>query len=102
VLSTKAVFIRADDGEIEFEAVMASMVSVSILGGLALAALVWCFLGFTRAMKEPLGFTGFLFRFYQDTRNMRKRQAVILEFPLFPSSHTTTAERKRREKVGGD
>jgi hypothetical protein len=81
---------------------MASMVSVSILGGLALAALVWCFLGFTRAMKEPLGFTGFLFRSYQDTRNMRKRKTVILEFPLFPSSHTTTAERKRREKVGGN
>jgi hypothetical protein len=99
VLSTKAVSIRAEDREIGFEAVMASVVSVLILGSLAVAALVWCFLGFTHAMKEPPGFTGFLFRFHQDRRNMRKGKATILEFPSFPPNHMIAAERKRHEKV---
>jgi hypothetical protein len=99
VLSTKAVFIRADDREIEFEAVMASMVSVSILGGLALAALVWCFLGFTRALHEPPKFAGWLVQPQQNFRNGRNSRVRLLEFPLFPANHTSAAGQARREKI---
>jgi hypothetical protein len=84
---------------------MAGMVSVLVLGSLAVAALVWCFLGFTRAMKEPPGFTGFLFSFHQDPSNMNKRdmskrKTALLEFPSFLPSHTAAAGRKRHEKIG--
>ncbi len=84
---------------------MASMVSVFILGSLAIAALVWCFLGFTRAMKEPPGLTGLLFSLHQDPRNtskrnVHKRKAALLELPSFLPSHTGTAGRKRHEKIG--
>jgi hypothetical protein len=81
---------------------MASMVSVSLslLGILALAGLVWCFLGFTRALHEPPKFVGWLFHLQQDSRNERNSRARLLEFPLFPANHTSAAGQVRREKVG--
>lgn len=80
---------------------MASVVTVSILGILALATLVWCFIGFTRALHEPPIFTGWLFHLKQNSWNARKRRATVLEFPVFHANHTMAAKRTRREKVAG-
>ena len=79
---------------------MASLVTVSILGTLGLAALLWCFLGFTRALQEPPTFTGWLFHLQQRSLDACKRQAKVLEFPVFHPNHTIAGERPRREKVG--
>ncbi len=79
---------------------MASMVSVSVLGILALVALVWCLIGFTRALHEPPRFAGWLFRLQQDSRQGRNKGARLLELPLFPANHTSAAGQVRREKVG--
>ena len=96
-----ACFLSRAPARIGFEAAMAGMVTVSILGILAIAALVWCFLGFTRALYEPPGLSGRLFHLQQDSRNARRRQATVLEFPLFPSTQEIAAGREHREKAGG-
>jgi hypothetical protein len=77
---------------------MVSLVLVSSLGILALAAMVWCFLGFTRALHEPPKIAGWLFQLQPNSGNARKWQATILEFPF---NHTSAADRMRREKLEG-
>lgn len=81
---------------------MVRIALVLILGSLSIAALVWCFLGFTRALQDPPRLSGVLFHLHPESQKMHRRQAAVLEFPAIPSDHATAAEIKTRKKVGGN
>ena len=81
---------------------MVRIVLVLLMGSVAIAALVWCFLGFTRALQDPPRLSGLLFHLHHESRKTHRRQAAILEFPSIPSDHATAVERTRHKKFGGD
>lgn len=84
-----------------FEAAMVRIALVVILGSLSIAALVWCFLGFTRALHDPPGLSGLLLHLHQAPRKTSKRQAAVLEFPAIPSDHAAAARITSGKKAGG-
>lgn len=57
------------------------MVFVFILVALSVVALLWCLLGFSRAVKEPRRVIGLLIRPYMSF-GLRTKQAKVLEFPI--------------------
>jgi hypothetical protein len=65
---------------------MATLLSLSIIGLLAVAALLWCLAGFSRALKEQPRVVGLLVRVRNsDTSTTKRRKPIIIPFPNHPS-----------------
>jgi hypothetical protein len=54
---------------------------LSIVGLLATAALIWCLMGFSRALKEKPKLVGLLIRMEINDASMRQRKAMVIAFP---------------------
>jgi hypothetical protein len=65
---------------------MAALLSLSIIGLLAVAVLLWCLAGFSRALNEKPKVIGLLVRVENsDASTTKRRKPIIIPFPDHPS-----------------
>lgn len=76
------------------------MTVVVILVAFSVVALLWCLLGFCRAMKEPRKVIGLVIR-AETPLSFRKRPAEVLEFPDADSKLTRDGKRLYRRGSSG-
>ncbi len=60
---------------------MTALLGFLIIGLLAVAGLLWCLAGFSRALKEKPKIIGLLVRAGINPASMKQRKAVVIAFP---------------------